>query len=207
MGTIDVDDADVVARVERWLMSPEGRAATEREMRRCGLPSAFDADLARLVLHAARRATDVESVPAWTSHVLRRRALDLVRSPSVQRRDDAGENAAALDDASFDAVLTELEVGALRAALFEGSARPAVVSAALTYLGVTMDELVPGRDVPWPGGSSDALDGAHWAGLHYSGHGDCFATPDTAAVRQRRSRRIAEVKAALVAGYEITSGR
>lgn len=212
------DDTDVV-RVARWLMSTDGQAMVRRELRRCGLPDSYDADLAEMTEHAARRVADrgepIHSIPAWTTQTFRRRAMDLLKSPAHRRRDPLDESASegVLVD-GFDAIadlLASLQLADLRRHIGRADRHPQAwpVSASLSFLSVAIDGCAPGRDCPAPIGGADEYDAAHWAALFYAGETACFAAngaADTATIRQRRKRRIDTVRAVLAAAYTATHG-
>jgi hypothetical protein len=191
-------------------------------MRRLGCPESFDADLARLTLHAAQRMVDsgqaIASVPAWTTQAFRRRALDLLKAPAHRARDPL--NGGDLDGAGLvaptdeiDEVLARIELDDIRRRV---GARPGadhsadhgwVMSAALSFLAIAVEGCAAGPRCPAPLGGAGEFEAAHWAALHYAGAAGCFATPgspDTPAIRQRRKRRIDTVRAALADAYTAT---
>ena len=211
------DTQSDVVRVARWLMSADGQAMVQRELRRCGLPESYDADLAAMIEHAARRMADrgqsIESIPAWTTHTCRRRAMDLLKSPAHQRRDplDDSINESGLADGSdpIADLLAAMHLAGIRRHVGRVDRHPHVwpVSASLSFLSVAIDGCAPGRGCPAPIGGADEFDAAHWAALFYAGETACFATTgtaDTATIRQRRKRRIDTVRAVLADAYEAT---
>jgi len=210
------DETDVVG-VARWLMSADGQAMVRRELRRCGLPDSYDADLAEMTEHAAQRMADrgqpIHSIPAWTTHTFRRRAMDLLKSPAHRRRkplDELSADSTHVDTAdSIADLLAALQLSEIRRHVGHADRHPHgwPVSAALSFLSVAIDGCAPGRCCPAPIGGADEYDAAHWAALFYAGETGCFAangTPDTATIRQRRKRRIDTVRAVLADAYTAT---
>lgn len=218
------DSQPDVVRVARWLMSPDGQAMAQRELRRCGLPDSYDADLAEMTEHAARRMADrgqrIESIPAWTTQTFRRRALDLLKSPAHLRRDPMDDSVSEAGPADGRLLDGGDAIADLLAAMQLADIRRHVgradhhrhgwpVSASLSFLSVAIDGCAPGRGCPAPIGGADEFDAAHWAALFYAGETACFAaagTADTATIRQRRKRRIDTVRAMLADAYAATHG-
>jgi len=209
-------DTDV-ARVARWLTSADGQAMVRRELRRCGLPDSYDADLAEMTEHAAQRMADrgqpIHSIPAWTTQTVRRRAMDLLKSPAHRRRDPLDESVAdsTLVDSSDSIadLLAALQLADIRRHIGRVDRHPFAwpVSASLSFLSVAIDGCAPGRCCPAPIGGADEYDAAHWAALFYAGETACFAAnggADTATIRQRRKRRIDAVRAVLADAYTAT---
>ena len=210
------DDTDVV-RVARWLLSPDGQAMVRREVRRCGLPESYDADLAELTEHAAQRMADrgqpIHSIPAWTTQTFRRRAMDLLKSPAHRRReplDDSAADGTPVDGSdSIADLLAALQLADIRRHIGRVDRHPQAwpVSASLSFLSVAIDGCAPGRCCPTPIGGADQYDAAHWAALFYAGETACFAAngaADTATIRQRRKRRIDAVRLVLADAYTAT---
>ncbi|MEO6125238.1 MAG: hypothetical protein ABIR32_16150 [Ilumatobacteraceae bacterium] len=205
-------DAD---RVALWLASPEGTAALRWSLEKLRLPVAFDTDLVGMVIHAADRMVQrgdvIESVPAWTRRTLRLRAIDLMKSPRgrpafIQPEDvdsPAGAGTDAADAAELVAAMDLAEIRREIAGRWDdrsGWTR----SASLTYLSVAIDGCAPGVSCPAPIGGADEFDAAHWAGLHYADQRQCFAPfgeRDDNTIRQRRKRRIDDVRKILVDAY------
>lgn len=204
-------------RVSLWLMTAEGRAAVRATLRRYRLPEAFDSDLIDKAIHAAElmqaRGEVIELVPAWTRRTLRLRATDLLKSPGSRRAtpvgppDETPDLVAGLPDPGddFARVAVEFDVVEIRRHLGGrwGETHPWRVSASLTYLSITMDAGTAGRRCPRPASGADEYDAAHWAGLYYAGLRDVFpgTGEDTPAMRQRRKRRIDEVRKTLIEAH------
>jgi hypothetical protein len=209
-------------RVALWLASAAGVGVVEATLRRFRLPQSFDTDLVGMVLHAAdlmtARRERIEVIEAWARRTLRLRAMDLVRSPRAAARTiDADVDGGDVDTLppgpeGVDEVLSAVALGGIRRNLQRRLAAAAAwpVSASLTYLSVAIDGGAPGRGCPQPQAGADDLDGAHWAGLHYAGAVDCFATAgelDSPAMRQRRKRRVDQVRAVLIESYDAAGER
>ncbi len=206
-------------RVSLWLMNADGRGAVRGTLRRFRLPEAFDTDLIDKTIHAAElmdeRGDRIDNVAAWTRHTLGLRARDLLRSPGSRRaaaaatHDDGADLVAALPDRSDELgrLAVELDVGELRRQLGSrwGEGHPWRVSASLTYLSVAVDGGSAPPRCPRPTGGADEFDAAHWAGLFYAGVRDVFpfGGEDTPAVRQRRKRRIDQVRAAIIESHAL----
>jgi hypothetical protein len=206
-----------VVRVAGWLMSPAGRAMVQRELRRCGLPESYDADLAEMTEHAARRMADrgqpIHSIPAWTTQTFRRRAMDLLKSPAHGRReqldDSIADNRPVDDSDSIADLLAAMQLADIRRYVGRVDRHPPAwsASASLSFLSVAIDGCAPGRCCPAPIGGADEYDAAHWAALFYAGQAACFAADgaaDTASIRQRRKRRIDAVRSVLADAYRAT---
>jgi hypothetical protein len=204
-------------RVALWLASAVGVGVVEATLRRFRLPQSFDTDLVGMVLHAAdlmtARGQRIDVIEAWARRTLRLRAMDLVRSPRAAGRtidvdlDGDGPDTLPPVPEGVDEVLGTVALGGIRRSLQRRLAAAAAwpVSASLTYLCVAIDGGAPGTDCPQPQAGADDLDGAHWAGLHYAGAVDCFAPAgeaDSPAMRQRRKRRIDQVRAVLIESFD-----
>lgn len=210
-------DAD---RVALWLASADGDAAVAWSLGQLRLPAAFDADLVAMAIHAAdrmvQRGDAIESVPAWTKRTLRLRAIDLMKSPrgrpALERPEDVdSQTVATTDAAETSELLAAMDLAALRREIAtRWDDRSAWTrSASLTYLSVAIDGCAPGVSCPAPIGGADEFDAAHWAGLHYADQRQCFAPfgkPDDNTIRQRRKRRIDDVRRVLIGAYHRTQG-
>lgn len=214
-------DAD---RVSLWLMTNEGAAALMSTLRRFGLQGSFDSDLVKMVIHAADLMVDkgqsIESIPAWTKSALRLRAMDLLRSPGSQRAyhgiDDDSTTGRSLtqprgsvEHNDIAQLLTGMAVADIRRHVGAqwGTTQSWRISASLTYLSISVDGCAAGTACPAPVGGAGELDAAHWAGLHYAGQHECFAAhgqPDSNTIRQRRKRKIDDVRSLLQESYRAT---
>ena len=204
---VTLSDAD---QVSLWLMSVEGRRTVKNVLRDKRLPGFFDSDLVSMVCHAAdqmvAKGERIESVAAWTTHTLRRRATDLVRSPRTSRaalvvQTSEGELEVELPDhhdsfAEHDAVALAVDVRQRLGASW--ITEPAwTVSAALTVMTVLYDGAGPGRGCPTPKGGASEVEAAHWVGLWYAGRRDLFPTAQEVAgntITKRRSRATLTVR-------------
>jgi hypothetical protein len=105
-------------------------------------------------------------------------------------------------------VLAALELDNLRDALLDAAMTwPSRVATALAFLVAAVDEAAVGDSCPQPAGGAGEREAAEWAGLWYGGRDDCFplrGAKDTAAIRKRRSRAVAELQEVLVAAAERT---
>ena len=191
-------------RVSLWLMCTSGRETLKGTLRALRLPMAFDADLVVRVCDAADQMTEkgqlIESVPGWTTRLLRLRGIDLVRSPQTSRGRTAvhleGDelelqlpelaDALAEAEADFNAIEVRQRLGSMW-----GVHEPWRISAALTVLSVLFDGAAPGARCPQPAGGAAQDEAAHWVGLWYAGKRDVFPLPGEPAgntMTKRRSR-------------------
>lgn len=169
-----------------------------------------------------------EHVVAYARRSLRNAAVDLLRAGRRERLDDllAGgdrserdaqptglDPSTDLDDRSpapwTDGPADDAAAPAVRWALQTRFAQVpprdvwvAAAGLALTHLADHPDlTLAPGTPRPNPR-SPAAHHGSRWAALAYAGRRDCFETPETGAVRQRRSTAIQRVERTFVAAVE-----
>jgi DNA-directed RNA polymerase specialized sigma24 family protein len=204
-------------QVAEWISSPEARKAARSELGRVGFPDpALGADdllqvvamrvLARL---ATRPLDDPGGVVAYLRASLRNAALDAYRSGRARRvgpllgPDDEDEAAHDPPDPRIE-VPGDLEGRAddVRSHLLDGALAdpPRVLSGALTVVALAADPrlLDVVRSVGPEGGSP--RNRLLWAAVAYSGRPDDlpgFGRPDDPARRQRRSRAMAAIDAAL----------
>jgi len=210
-------DAD---RVALWLVSSDGMLAIARALEQLRLPASFDTDLVGMVVHAAdrmvARGDAIESIPGWTKRTLRLRAIDLMKSPrgrpALVRPEDVDSPSVTYTDGSGTAeLLAAMDLDEIRRLIgrMSGDTGAWSRSASLTYLSVALDGCFPGVSCPAPIGGADEFDAAHWAGLHYADQRQCFAPfgeSDDNTIRQRRKRRIDDVRKVLVEAYRSTQG-
>jgi hypothetical protein len=216
---------DDVAAVATWLASPEGRQAAGRWVRRMGLSPDLAEDVAQEVLVrtalAVGRGEQLRSPEAWANRVGAFAARDLLRGalrrprPAATDEDeeplDIGGRA---DEVEAVAVGAALAAGVRRAVAGRVAPRPWVGAAALAHLAASVDGAPVGPACPQPAGGAGPQEAAEWAALWYAGQVRCFAdsvATETAAVRKRRSRAVAQVRtllreAAAEAGLEVTRG-
>ena len=203
-----VDDVTAVAT---WLASPQGRQAADRWVRRLGLPADLAADVAQEVLVrttvAVGRGEVVRNPAAWANRLGAFAARDLLRGALRRPRpgpeadaDDPLELPTRTDEVEAVAVGADLASGVRRAVAAHVGARPWVGAAALAHLAAAVDGAPVGSRCPQPAGGAGPLEAAEWAGLWYAGQVRCFAeggAAESSAVRKRRSRAIAQVRALL----------
>jgi hypothetical protein len=196
-----------------FLRSPDGRAMVTRALRSRGLPLDLRDDLVgeimRRVLTAAARET-IENPPGFATHAAQYAAADLLRGelrrpvPLLPTAPDDDAAVEVADDAEpADArVVARAALQTLREALFDNAyAGPTQVATALAYLAASVEDAPVGSQCPAPLGGAGEREADEWAGLWYGGKHDCFggaAVHDGPAVRKRRSRAIAQMRAALV---------
>lgn len=207
-----------------WLLSADGSAAARRLAARHRLPAAVADDLVqdaavRLVVTFEGRGEPFEEgfvAGAYARRTLQTATLDLLRGD--RRRPVAawlglpedGESGGpdplvALADPGPDlaalALSPLLEDGCRRALAGLLAPHPWAGAAALVVLTLGCHPgVAPAPGTPAPAGGAGADQALVWAGLHYAGEAACFPGPggaDTPAIRQRRSRRIAAVRALL----------
>jgi hypothetical protein len=188
--------------IEVWLRTPAGRARLHAALDRRRLPHALADDLAQDVLVAALLAPGpIEEPAAWATVVAARRAVDLLRArarrPVAELEPWIEPVEASL--APEDAVVGHLGVADDARRALAGVVPVAVRSAALTAVTVAVDGVALPRDCPQPGRGAAAADAPLWAGVWFAGGHDCWAEPDTPAVRKRRSRAVAAARDALAA--------
>jgi hypothetical protein len=202
---------DDVTAVATWLASPEGRQAADRWVRRLGLPADLADDVAQEVLIrtavAVARGEVLRNPAAWANRAgtfaardLLRGALRRPRSAPAPDVEDPREISAFADEVEAVAVGAELATGVRRAVAARVTARPWVGAAALAHLAAAVDGAPVGPRCPQPAGGAGPMEAAEWAALWYAGQVRCFADPggaETAAVRKRRSRAVAQVRALL----------
>lgn len=197
--------------VAAWLASADGRQAAARWVRRLGLPADLAGDVAQEVLVrttvAVGRGEVLRNPAAWANRVGAFAARDLLRG--VLRRPGPGlvpqvEDPVELptrgDEVEAIAVGAELATGVRRAVAARLGARPWVGAAALAHLAAAVDGAPVGPRCPQPAGGAGVLEAAEWAALWYAGQVRCFSEPgavETAAVRKRRSRAVAQLRALL----------
>lgn len=202
---------DDVGAVAAWLASPEGREASVRWVRRLGLPAHLAEDVAQEVLVrtgvAVRRGEVLRNPAAWGNRLGAFAARDLLRG-SLRRppaaihapEDEPVDLVARSEDVEGAVIGAHLVGGVRRAVAARVAPRPWVAAAALAHLAAAVDGAPVGRGCPQPVGGAGAQEAAEWAGLWYGGQVRCFAepgAPETAAVRKRRSRAVAQVRALL----------
>jgi len=195
--------------VAAWVATPAGRARLLAALDRRRLPASLVDDLASDVAVAAFLADEAILEPAaWATTVAARRAVDLVRARArrpVVALDpwiDAGLEPA--DPASGPDVDLDRAGDDVRFAL--ATVVPvAVRSAALTAVTVAVDDPPLPADCPQPGQGASSSDGPLWAGVWFAGGYGCWASPDDAATRKRRSRAVAAARAALAGAMEARS--
>ena len=161
------------------------------------------------------------TVAAYARRATANAAMDLVRRGSADRLASlvdptSPEGHQVLDAAAVDEPLDDADDGtpdlgeaslepALRATLHRFLAernrrlQPWTIGAALVVvrLGVEPDlELRPGTPEPDPRSPAQGS-GPRWAALAYAGRDDCFATPESGAVRERRATALRRVDATL----------
>lgn len=158
----------------------------------------------RLGRHGPLTGNDdaADAVRAYATRVMRNTVVSWLRasprrSLHVSRTEEDGEATNLADPAATDpAALAGELFDDLRRSLHRQvrHAQAWRSAAALTWVTIAQEPaLTVGPAVPRPEGDNwDAH--AEWASLHYAGRHDCFGAPDTAAVRQRRSRAIRAVK-------------
>jgi hypothetical protein len=207
-----VDGVDGVDAVAGWLASPEGRRAAQRWVGRLGLPAHLADDVAQEVLARTVAAAAEGQVPrnpgAWANRLGAFAARDLLRGAlrrprpagALQDGDDQAGLEATADEVEAVAVAAELASGVRRALAARVGTRPWVGAAALTHLAVAVDGAPVGARCPQPAGGAGPQEAAEWAALWYAGRVGCFPEAgerETPAVRKRRSRAVAEVRAML----------
>jgi hypothetical protein len=208
-----------------WLLSADGSAASRRLADRHRLPAAVADDLVqeaatRLVVAFGGREEPFEDgfvAGAYARRVLQTVTLDLLRGdrrrPVVNNDSAHGDETSsglldplsAMADRGVD--VTELalspliEDGCRRALAGLLAPQPWAGAAALVVITLGCHpDVSPRPDTPAPTGGAGDEQALVWAGLHYAGEHACFpaeGAADTAAIRQRRSRRIAAVRALL----------
>lgn len=168
-----------------------------------------------------------EHVVPYARRSLRNAAVDLLRAGRRERLDDllAGRDPGRSDPADdldpstdlddrhpapwTDGTADEAAAAAVRWALQIRFAHVpprdvwlAAAGLALSHLADHPDlDLAPGTPRPNPR-SPAAHHGSRWAALAYAGRHDCFETPETGAVRQRRSTAIQRVERTFAAAVD-----
>lgn len=206
-----MEPVDDVRAVATWLASPEGRQAAARWVRRHGLAQDLAEDVAQEVLVRTTIAVGngevLRNPAAWANRVGAFAARDLLRGALRRPRpgttvevEDPVELAARSDEVEAVAVGADLASGVRRAVAARVAARPWVGAAALAHLAAAADGAPVGPRCPQPAGGAGPLEAAEWAALWYAGQVRCFpepGAPETAAVRKRRSRAVAQVRSLL----------
>ncbi len=199
-GHAEVDDLCQEVLVRCWrriscrpLLEEPGRSAVEAYATRALRNAAKD-----IARGSARSRT----------HLLEEEHLDRLVAGSVGDEDDVpgddGGQVRVGDPATIDAIRTDLH------AQLAGPGRtpaPWGVAAAITTLLLGLDpQATAAADVRRPDPQTRAAhDGDLWAGLAYAGRTDCFETPDSSAVRERRSQALARVRSLLAGAIERTA--
>lgn len=204
-----------VEAIRLFLASPQGLARARRALQRNRLPEHLRDDLVQEVLRRAlsrvHQGEPIDNPAGFATAVLHHASVDLLRGrlrqplplPTLARDADDGDfdiestNDPAVDDALVGSSLARHVRRALHAA---AGTVPEKVAAALAYLTAAVDQAPVGEGCPQPAGGAGAREGAGWAGLWYAGRDDCFpepSQPDSAAVRKRRSRAVAQFHAVL----------
>jgi DNA-directed RNA polymerase specialized sigma24 family protein len=205
-------------------LAGDGRQVVRRHLRAHGLGADLFDDVAQdaLVrcLSAERRGVEPASVPAFVSELVRRSARDLLRGhlrrpeghlagspPGANGEPDQLDDIEAADRPDEEVVsaheLARLGavVDGLRAQLAARLARnPERAAGALVVLAIAHGDATPAADCPSPDGGVAQGEALYWAGVFYGGPGGCFPLDgqvDDAAMRQRRSRALRQVKATL----------
>jgi hypothetical protein len=198
---------DLAVEVAAWLDTAEGRAAARRASDRHGVAYLLD-DLVSDVLYRAvvHDGAPVANVAAFTTVLLRRAAIDLLRGERRRfvpsRAEPPAEDVAA--DTAVDVAATAVHAEVAHIVRRELGrrlgTRPWVGAACLARLAAELDHASISDDAPRPAGGAGEQEAIDWAALWYAGQDDCFPPPggsDDPATRRRRSRAIVRVRSLL----------
>jgi DNA-directed RNA polymerase specialized sigma24 family protein len=198
-----------------------GRKVVLRQLRAHSLPSHLFDDLVQEALLAAlvaeRQGVEPDSVPAFVSRLVQRRARDMLRGR--RRRPEGHQAAGHPEDDAWAAPIDTLKAPdrpedeavsngelAQMGPVVEGIRRdlrahlghhPTRAAGALVVLAIVHGDALPAPDCPTPAGGVAQSEAASWAGLFYGGPARCFPTaddPEDAAMRKRRSRALLQLK-------------
>ncbi|CAN5398972.1 hypothetical protein BH10ACT1_BH10ACT1_42840 [soil metagenome] len=201
-----------------WLWSADGRTAARADLRSHGLPhdpAQVDDVLGEVALgvfrRMARHGALQGSVPAYARRAIRNAVVDLARGHHDVSLDELlsadGGGPSLIDGPATDQDPFPAEPGmeqllAIRLGLHADLSLPRAdtwpVAAALAALTLSQGDVEPAPDLPRPDAAHGGAGKAElWAALAYAGQDRCFATPDTMAVRTRRTTAMARVRRTL----------
>jgi hypothetical protein len=194
-----------------FLRSSDGRAMVTRALQRRGLPLDLRDDLVGEVMRrviAAATTETIENPAGFATHAAQYAAADLLRGelrrplPLLPTAAEADDGELQATDDTEAASIAHAALQTLRDALFDTAYNaPSRVGAALAYLAASVDDAPVGPQCPAPIAGAGEREADEWAGLWYGGRHDCFPVDggkDKPALRKRRSRAVAQMRAALI---------